>query len=291
MVKPRICSGDDWIVDSGAIDHIACSIEFLDNYQVVSNSHVSLPNGESVPITHIGPVMINNRLRLTDVLVIPSFKFNLLPISKLVAHHSCVAVFSANTCVFQDTRNSQMIGTARERNGLYYFRFPRVDLAFSCSTVFFDLWHFRLGHSSVKSLVNSLGSQCSDRFHCKICPIAKQQRLPFSSSSSLADEAFSLIHVDIWGPFSEPTLNGERYFLTLVDDNTRFTWVRLMKLKSEARQLLIDFSLMVEKISLALVFRLFVPTMVLNLLCMISISLKASSTKLPVFTHLSRTVE
>ncbi|CAN1181509.1 hypothetical protein LINPERHAP2_LOCUS35439 [Linum perenne] len=85
MVKPRICSGDDWIVDSGATDHIACSIEFLDNYQVVSDSHVSLPNGESVPITHIGSVMINNRLRLTDVLVIPSFKFNLLSISKLAA--------------------------------------------------------------------------------------------------------------------------------------------------------------------------------------------------------------
>ncbi|CAN1792471.1 hypothetical protein LINPERHAP1_LOCUS19695 [Linum perenne] len=43
-----------WVVDSGATDHIVYSVQCLDQYQAVSNSCVSLPNGEMVPITHIG---------------------------------------------------------------------------------------------------------------------------------------------------------------------------------------------------------------------------------------------
>jgi len=42
-----------------------------------------------------------------------------------------------------------------------------------------------------------------------------------------------LIHLDIWGPFSIESVDGFRYFLTLVDDCTRTTWVYMMKNKSE----------------------------------------------------------
>ncbi|CAN1766532.1 Retrovirus-related Pol polyprotein from transposon TNT 1-94 [Linum perenne] len=239
-----------WVVDSGATDHIAYSIDFLDHYQAISNSFVSLPNGESVPITHIGTVVLNKNLVLQGVLVIPSFRFNLLSISKLAAHNSCKAIFSAVVCTFQDTRSSRMIGTAELWNGLYYLSISQSSSQQHTSSVnsavLFDLWHFRLGHTSIKGLTQTLSPRCSTEFHCPVCPIAKQRRLPFSSSDSLAVRPFSLVHVDIWGPFSEPTLDGHKYFLTIVDDNTRFTWVRLMKLKSEARQLLVDFCIMIE---------------------------------------------
>lgn len=43
------------------------------------------------------------------------------------------------------------------------------------------------------------------------------------------------MHVDIWGPYSAPSVTGFRFFLTFVDDKSRFTWVRLMKAKSETR--------------------------------------------------------
>ncbi|CAN1752640.1 Retrovirus-related Pol polyprotein from transposon RE1 [Linum perenne] len=236
-----------WVVDSGATDHITYSVQCLDQYQAVSNSFVSLPNGEMVPITHIGSVVFNKDMVLRNVLVIPSFQFNLLSASKLTSQHSCRAVFSDYDCLFQDIKTSKTIGIAEVRNGLYRLTLPRASSQISsCSKVFFDLWHFRLGHTSVKGLARSLGSKCNDTFHCTVCPIAKQHKLPFSSSKSLAPSPFALIHVDIWGPFSEPTFDDHRYFLTIVDDKTRFTWVRLMKLKSEARQLLVDFCTMVE---------------------------------------------
>ena len=52
---------------------------------------------------------------------------------------------------------------------------------------------------------------------------------------------FDLIHVNIWGPYSTPSLNGSSYFLTLADDYSRCTWVFLMKYKSETSSLIQSF--------------------------------------------------
>ena len=52
--------------------------------------------------------------------------------------------------------------------------------------------------------------------------------------------------MDVWGPFSIPTTARHRYFLTIVDDALRATWVFLMKAKSEVRPLIISFYNMVN---------------------------------------------
>ena len=48
------------------------------------------------------------------------------------------------------------------------------------------------------------------------------------------------------GPFSIPTTAGHRYFLTIVDDASRATWVFLMKAKLEVRPLIVSFYNMVH---------------------------------------------
>ena len=59
------------------------------------------------------------------------------------------------------------------------------------------------------------------------------------------ESSFHLIHMDVWGPFSIPTTAGHKYFLTLVDDATRATWLLLMKAKFEVKVLLVSFYNMV----------------------------------------------
>ena len=76
---------------------------------------------------------------------------------------------------------------------------------------------------------------------CIVCPIAKQKRLPFPCSNHISSNAFDLIHCDVWGPFVKATHDGFQYFLTIVDDATRSTWLYLMKSKSETRPLLMSF--------------------------------------------------
>ena len=95
-----------------------------------------------------------------------------------------------------------------------------------------------LGHPSpqklalLQSLVPDVISCNNNKnFDCFVCPLAKQKRLPFHSSVSSSSCCFDLIHVDIWGPYSTHSLNSSKYFLTLVDDYSRCTWVFLMKKK------------------------------------------------------------
>ena len=80
---------------------------------------------------------------------------------------------------------------------------------------------------------------------CTVFPLAKQKRLSFPFNNKMCDSPFDLVHMDVWGPFSVPTLAGHRYFLTLVDDATRATWHFLMKAKSEVKALIVSFYNMV----------------------------------------------
>ena len=59
-------------------------------------------------------------------------------------------------------------------------------------------------------------------------------------------ECFDLIHSDLWGPFSAPTIDGCRYFLTIVDDCSRCTWVYLLEHKSQTQSNLEQFCTMFE---------------------------------------------
>ena len=40
-------------------------------------------------------------------------------------------------------------------------------------------------------------------------------------------------HCDIWGPSSTSDLEGHRWFLVLIDDYNRFSWLHLLKQKCE----------------------------------------------------------
>ena len=50
--------------------------------------------------------------------------------------------------------------------------------------------------------------------------MAKLKRLPFPFNNKISSCAFDLIHMNVWGPYSIPTLDGFKDFLTIVDDAT-----------------------------------------------------------------------
>ena len=114
-----------------------------------------------------------------------------------------------------------------------------------------SLWHARLGHPSDSKLqvlghiFPFLQTPCNDL--CKVYPLAKHKCLPFPFpfNNKLSSCDFDLIHLDVWGPYATPILDGFKYFLTMVDDATRATWVYLMKSKSEVRPLISSFYFMV----------------------------------------------
>ena len=47
-------------------------------------------------------------------------------------------------------------------------------------------------------------------------------------------ELLECIHIDIWGPYPTPTINGHKYFITFINDFSRYFYVYLIHEKSEA---------------------------------------------------------
>ena len=185
---------------------------------------------------------------------VPSFNVNLVSISRLTADNTIGLFFLQTKCIMQDLSKWRMIGLAEIESGIYHLRRPLdqsnnkcllpSSLVKSCILTS-DLWHFHLGHISTSkiNLLSNFDSSvtANSNFICQIYPLAKQKRLPFLLSKNKSSRAFQLVHIDIWGPFSVSSYSGYRFFLTIVDDYTRFTWLFLMKSKSETRAILTNF--------------------------------------------------
>lgn len=114
-------------------------------------------------------------------------------------------------------------------------------------------WHNRLPHAlfsalqQIKALNIPLLSIDRTKLHaCEICHKSKQTRLPFPISTSVAKASFELIHMDIWGPYTEPSLIGTSYMLTIVDDFSRVTWIYLLQNKSQVTDIFETFMNMVD---------------------------------------------
>lgn len=105
-----------------------------------------------------------------------------------------------------------------------------------------NLWHHWLGHAPIKQLklIGCIG-QHSKLDTCLIYPMGKMTKSPYTLTTSHATYPFELLHIDTWGPYRIETKGKHRYFLTVVDDMTRTTWVSLLKHKSEAFQALETF--------------------------------------------------
>ena len=112
-------------------------------------------------------------------------------------------------------------------------------------------WHGRLGHLGQDRLkrlakVGLLGSiNKIDLPVCEQCLAGKATRLPFAKAER-ACFPLDLIHFDIGGPMNVRTRHATQYFITFIDDFTRFGHVYLISHKFEALDCFKRYSTLVE---------------------------------------------
>ncbi|GJX84986.1 retrovirus-related pol polyprotein from transposon TNT 1-94 [Tanacetum coccineum] len=76
--------------------------------------------------------------------------------------------------------------------------------------------------------------------HIEACALEKSKK--FSRQPKAKDtnqEKLYLLHMDLCGPMRVASINGKRYILVIVDDYSRFTWVRFLRTKDEAPEAII----------------------------------------------------
>lgn len=93
--------------------------------------------------------------------------------------------------------------------------------------------HQRLGHLHSSTLSRFCTSGGKSTNMCTSCVIAKLHRKPFRSSLPQADRILYRVHSDVVGPIQTMTPGGNRYFVTFMDEFSRFARVYLLEQSSE----------------------------------------------------------
>lgn len=251
-IIPNSFHAASFILDTRATDHVCFTREYFQCLKQIKPIILKLPNGSLVTTNLSGTIQFNSNFYITDVLYLPNFAFNLISVTKLTKLLNCQLVFNDNSCTVQDKFSLKMIGTTELHGGLYLLTSPSVTLpktppihcinsSVNNSNSHYpecSLWHIRLGHASNSKLIElnkdfPFIKPVNIKLPCDVCFYAKQKRMPFSPSSYASQSTFDILHMDIWGPLAIPSMMGYRYFLTIVYDKSRFTWMYLMRLKSE----------------------------------------------------------
>lgn len=110
----------EWILDTGATNHMTPVCKNLVQPQSCIDIYINLPDGSLAPITHRELVLLANDLELKNILCAPTFKFNILSVSKLVQGNDWFVMSYPIFCVIHDLATRRLKGISKQRGGLYY---------------------------------------------------------------------------------------------------------------------------------------------------------------------------
>ncbi|GJU76018.1 retrovirus-related pol polyprotein from transposon TNT 1-94 [Tanacetum coccineum] len=111
------------------------------------------------------------------------------------------------------------------------------------------LWHRRLNHLNYgtindlarKDLVRGLPRLKFEKDHlCSACQLGKSKKHTHSPKTKNTNlEVLNTLHMNLCGPMRVQTINGKKYILVIVDDYSRFTWVKILRSKDETPKVVI----------------------------------------------------
>ncbi|GKA77141.1 retrovirus-related pol polyprotein from transposon TNT 1-94 [Tanacetum coccineum] len=111
------------------------------------------------------------------------------------------------------------------------------------------LWHRWLSHLNFgtfnklakDSLARGIPRLKFQKDHlCSECALGKRKKSSHQPKvEDTNQEKLYLLHMDLYGPMRVASINGKRYILVIVDDYSRFTWVRFLRTKDEASEAII----------------------------------------------------
>nr|GFA25770.1 hypothetical protein [Tanacetum cinerariifolium] len=79
---------------------------------------------------------------------------------------------------------------------------------------------------------------------CAMGKSTKKTHKPKSEDTN--QEKLYLLHMDLYGPMRIESVNGKKYILIIVDDYSRFTWVKFLRSKDETLDFIIKFLKMIQ---------------------------------------------
>jgi hypothetical protein len=197
----------------------------------------------------------NNKTKEEYVLMVENIKHNLLSVSQ-TCDRGHILTFDSQKCEIKNKDTRKLVADAPRTSSNVYIL--NIDKEEKCCLSQLDeswLWHKRLGHLSCdnlikankKEVVRDLPKMFKPSYPiCKHLQVGKKTRVRFKTKEHSTTKPLELIHIDLCVPTRTKTTYGEHYFMLIVDDYTRLTWVLFLKEKSEAFEKIKTFKSLVE---------------------------------------------
>ncbi|GJW67909.1 retrovirus-related pol polyprotein from transposon TNT 1-94 [Tanacetum coccineum] len=166
------------------------------------------------------------------------------------------SVISRHSCYVRDTNGVELINGSYGSN---LYTISVKDMMKSSPICLLSkafknrswLWHRRLNHLNFgtindlakKDLVRGLPRLKFEKDHlssaCQLGKSKKHTHTPKTENTNL--EVLNTLHMNLCGPMRVQTINGKKYILVIVDDYSRFTWVKFLRSKDETPEFVINF--------------------------------------------------
>lgn len=228
-----------WYVDSGATSPMSPYADVISQHKRASVAEIRVANDQRLKVNGMGDgeFMVNAgnmRITVNDILHVLDMRVNLLSVFKIVSHGNTV-VFNNDGCKIFN-KFDKLVASCKPENGIYKLILSPVKqhcLLSEQRETDALLWHRRYGHIGFQSLMRlqnsvegiSIKNDDSKIKQCKICPMGKQHRKPFKTSTTKTTKVLELVHSDLCGPMENKSLGNCRYMLTFTDDFSRKTFV------------------------------------------------------------------
>lgn len=246
------CYDNRWIVDSGATCHISNEKGMFRDIDYNVKERICVANGQSVISEGRGTCVANflnsqgqkASITIQDVYFMPKISSNLLSV-KCLSKKGFKIIFEKDSC--QICLGDKEIAVAELSSNLYAVKNYVPQSVYlspkSCKINCIHYWHRLLGHrdpSAIKDMVSQrlvegiVLVDCGCLRQCDVCMKAKFSRLPFPKKSlTTTTSVLELIHTDVCGPMQTESHGGMRYFVTFIDDYSRYSMVYFIKRKSD----------------------------------------------------------
>ncbi|GJR93184.1 retrovirus-related pol polyprotein from transposon TNT 1-94 [Tanacetum coccineum] len=220
---------------------------------------VKFENDHVAKIMGYGDYQIGN-VTISRVYYVEGLGNNLLFVGKF-CDSNLEVVFRQHTYFIRNLKDVDLL-TGSRGNNLYTLSLgdmmasSLICLLSKASKTKSWLWHRCLSHLNFGAinhlarhgLVRGLLKLKFEKDHlCSACAMGKSKKKPYKpKSEDTNQEKLYLLHMDLCGPMCLVSVNGKKYILIIVDDYSRFTWVKCIRSKDKAPDFIIKFLKMIQ---------------------------------------------
>nr|GEX57449.1 hypothetical protein [Tanacetum cinerariifolium] len=248
-----------WYLDSGCSKHMTGDHSQLVNFVQKFLGTVKFGNDHVPKIMGYEDYQIGN-VTISRVCYVEGLGYNLFSVGQFCDSDLEVA-FRQHTCFIHNLDWVDLLTSSRGNN-LYTLSLQDMTasspicLLSKASKTKSWLWHHRLSHLNFdainylarQGLVRGLSKLKFEKDHlCSACAMGKSTKKTFKpKSKDTNQEKLHLLHMDPCGPIRVKSFNGKKYILVIVDDYSRFTWVKFLRSKDETPDFIIKFLKMIQ---------------------------------------------